>query len=94
MPVSSSTSTSVTPAPVPAPVSTAEEIDPEEAAELAAEMAEMAEIAAAEGLPSPVGATPAMTTGINGGDDSAGTMRVFFPDMGAAALARRDWKMG
>eukprot|EP01036_Dinobryon_divergens_P055795 gene55795-74507_t len=22
------------------------------------------------------------------------TMRIFFPDMGAAALARRDWKMG
>ena len=23
-----------------------------------------------------------------------GTLRIFFPDMGAAALARRDWKMG
>lgn len=22
------------------------------------------------------------------------TMRIFFPDMGAAALVRRDWKMG
>ena len=22
------------------------------------------------------------------------TMKIFFPDMGAAALARRDWKMG
>ena len=25
---------------------------------------------------------------------SGGTIRVFFPDMGAAALVRRDWKMG
>ena len=87
---SARTTTKSSASPVPAPVST-EEIDPEEAAELAAEMAEMAEIAAAEGLPSPEN-TASDATGFSG--ESLGTMCVFFPDMGAAALARRDWKMG
>lgn len=77
-----------------APVST-EELDPEEAAELAAEMAEMAEIAAAEGLAPSDNIIPAKVgIDISGPGDSCGTMRLFFPDMGAAALARRDWKMG
>ena len=33
---------------------------------------------------------------INNSPESEGlaTMRIFFPDMGAAALARRDWKLG
>ena len=29
----------------------------------------------------------------NGGEKEP-TLRIFFPDMGAAVLARRDWKMG
>ena len=29
-----------------------------------------------------------------GSDSELRTLRIYFPDMGAAALARRDWKMG
>ena len=32
--------------------------------------------------------------GEQGGQEREGSIRLYFPDMGAAALARRDWKMG
>ena len=53
------------------------------------EALEMAEIAAAESIFPPSGETTGAVT-----VDNSGTMCVFFPDMGATALARRDWKLG
>lgn len=54
------------------------------------EAAEAAEIRAAEALDTT--ATSAVPSSVT--PNALRTLRIFFPDMGAAALARRDWKMG
>ena len=77
-------------------------LDAAEAAELAAlKAAEQAEFKAAESLSAPplAGSTNfSLSARADSGDGSGGfgtgTLRIYFPDMGAAALARRDWKMG